>query len=144
MDKSKEKRDRRVRHHRKVRTKISGTASRPRMSVYKSNRYIYAQLVDDERGKTLVYVTSRNVKKNSPTEQAKAVGEEIAKCAKKKKIKSVIFDRGGFIYKGRVRAVADGAGCTDFVEMELVGKLGFSGQGLRCDQQAQKRNPHSS
>ena len=78
--------------------------------MYRSNRYIYAQLIDDEAGKTLVAVSSLGGKKDSgPTEQAKSVGEQLAARAKEAGITSVTFDRGGFKYHGRVRAVAEGA-----------------------------------
>ena len=100
----------RDRRHRRVRKKVIGTPQRPRLAVYRSNRYIYAQLIDDEAGKTLVAVSSLGEKKDSgPTEQAKAVGEQLAARAKEAGITSVTFDRAGFKYHGRVRAVADGA-----------------------------------
>ena len=100
--------DRKHRHAR-IRAKISGTASKPRLSVYRSNRIIYAQLIDDVQDVTLGAVDSRKCEGNNLQEKATAVGEAIAKLAKAKDIATVVFDRGGFQYHGIVRAVADGA-----------------------------------
>ena len=91
-----------------IRTKISGTAERPRLSVYKSNAYMYAQLIDDAKGLTIVAASSMGVKGNK-TEAASKVGTELAKLAKSKGVTKVVFDRGGFIYTGRVKALADAA-----------------------------------
>lgn len=94
----------------RVRAKISGTAARPRLSVYRSNRQIEAQLIDDQKGITLASVTSLSIKeKVSPSEKAKMVGEQIAKKASDKKIKEVVFDRRDKQYHGQVKAVAEGA-----------------------------------
>ncbi|HEY1037443.1 MAG TPA: 50S ribosomal protein L18 [Candidatus Paceibacterota bacterium] len=98
----------RDRRRKRIRAKISGTAERPRLSVYKSNAYIYAQVIDDSKGVTLAAASSMNAKGNK-TEAAKAVGAELAKLAKSKGISKIVFDRGGFIFTGRVRALADGA-----------------------------------
>lgn len=99
-----EKQEKRYRRHKKVRAKIFGTAKVPRLSVFKSNQYIYAQLIDDEKGKTLASAKGKlNLK------QAKKIGELIAKKAQEKKIKKVVFDRGGYEYHGRVKALAEGA-----------------------------------
>ncbi len=98
----------RERRKKRIRAKISGTSLRPRLAVYKSNAYIYAQLIDDENGVTLAAASSMKAK-GGKTESAKAVGTELAKLAKSKSIAKVVFDRGGFIYTGRVRALADGA-----------------------------------
>lgn len=87
---------------RRVRSRIEGTSERPRLSVFRSNKYLYAQVIDDNKGTTLV--AAKGVKNSG-----EKVGEEIAKKAITKKIKKVIFDRNGFIYHGRVKAVADGA-----------------------------------
>jgi large subunit ribosomal protein L18 len=98
------------RKHR-VRATVSGTAERPRLSVYISNRNLTAQIIDDEKGKTLAYVStvsSKSVKGNM-TERAAWLGEEIAKKAKTAKVKQVVFDRGGHVYHGRVAALADAA-----------------------------------
>lgn len=92
-----------------MRTRVIGSAQRPRMSVYKSNRYVYAQLIDDERGVTLAHATSFGVSGKTPLERAQATGRDVAKKAKKKKISKVVFDRGGRMYTGHVRAVAEGA-----------------------------------
>lgn len=98
----------RDRRRKRIRAKISGTAERPRLSVYKSNTATYAQLIDDAKGVTLAAASSQGVKGNKTT-SAKAVGIELAKLAKSKNIAKVVFDRGGFIYTGRIKALADGA-----------------------------------
>lgn len=98
----------RDRRRKRIRAKISGTAACPRLSVYKSNTATYAQLIDDENGVTLVATSSAKAKGNKTT-SAQAVGLEIAKLAKAKNIAKVVFDRGGFIYTGRIKALADGA-----------------------------------
>lgn len=98
----------RDRRRKRIRATVSGTAARPRLSVYKSNTATYAQLIDDEQGVTLVAASSMGVKGNK-TEAAKKVGAEVAKKAKEKNIVKVVFDRGGFIYTGRIKALADGA-----------------------------------
>ncbi len=101
---------RKIRHLR-VRKKISGTAETPRLCVFRSNAHIEAQLIDDTKGHTLACVSSYGLKlKNgSNVEAAKIVGKEIAKLAKDKKIENVVFDRGGYIYHGRVKALAESA-----------------------------------
>ncbi|MFA5888625.1 MAG: 50S ribosomal protein L18 [Candidatus Paceibacterota bacterium] len=101
--------EKRTRRHARIRAKISGTKEKPRLSVYKSNKHISAQLIDDENTKTLASAHSREVKGKSMMEKALLVGESIAEKAKVKKIKEVVFDRGGFIYTGSVKAIADGA-----------------------------------
>lgn len=96
----------------KVRIKIKGTAKRPRLSVFRSNKRIYAQLIDDETRKTLMAASEKEIKskiKQTKTEKAKLLGEILAKKALKKKIKQVVFDRGSYGYHGRVRALAEGA-----------------------------------
>jgi len=87
---------------RRVRSKIAGTLERPRLTVFKSNQYVYAQLINDDEGKTLV--AAKGVKNSG-----EKVGEELAKKAIAKKIKQVVFDRNGFMYHGRIKAIADGA-----------------------------------
>ncbi|HTK03356.1 MAG TPA: 50S ribosomal protein L18 [Alphaproteobacteria bacterium] len=87
---------------RRVKAKISGTADRPRLTVFKSNQYVYAQIIDDEKGHTLV--SAKGVKVDG-----EKVGEDLAKKAVAKKIKKVVFDRNGFMYHGRIKAIADGA-----------------------------------
>ena len=110
-----DKNQERLVRHKRVRGKISGTNARPRLCVYRSLTQIYAQIIDDEAGVTLCSASTLDpeVKKackgKSKTEQAKLVGEIIAKRALDKKIKEVVFDRGGYIYIGRVQALADAA-----------------------------------
>lgn len=94
----------------RVRSRISGNATRPRLSVNISNRYINAQLIDDELGKTLAYVSSVGRKENATlSEQAAWVGQEIAKKAQSLKVKNVVFDRGSHLYHGRIKVLADTA-----------------------------------
>lgn len=109
MNISNVKLQKRTRRHAKIRSTISGTAKRPRLSVWKSNKHILAQLIDDETGVTLAMSHSREVKAKNMMEKATLVGESIAEKGKAKKIKNVVFDRGGFIYTGNVKAVAEGA-----------------------------------
>jgi large subunit ribosomal protein L18 len=105
---------RKVRHLR-IRKKIYGTPERPRLAVFKSLRYIYAQIIDDTKGHTLVSASSlekelrSQLKSTKNMEAAKLVGEVIAKRALEKGIKKVVFDRGGFLYHGKVKALADSA-----------------------------------
>ena len=101
----------RERRHRRIRGKVVGTAERPRLAVYRSNKGISAQLVDDLSGKTLAGATWLGLKsfKGTKTEQAAEVGKALAEVAKKAGIESVVFDRGGYLYHGRVKALADGA-----------------------------------
>jgi len=109
MEKSQYKTEMRHRRHNRLRHKISGTATRPRLAVYRSNKFVYAQLIDDENGKTLASVDSRKETKGSAVEKATTVGTEIAKKATAAKITEVVFDRGGFRYQGIVAALADAA-----------------------------------
>ncbi|GAA0734299.1 50S ribosomal protein L18 [Clostridium oceanicum] len=102
----------RLRRHMRVRKKISGTAERPRLAVYRSEKHIYAQVIDDVAGKTLV--TASSVEKSfeaigSNKEGAKLVGKLVAEKALKEGIKEVVFDRGGYIYHGRVKELAESA-----------------------------------
>jgi large subunit ribosomal protein L18 len=102
----------RARRHRRVRGKVSGTAERPRLVVFRSNRGIDAQLVDDATGRTLTGVSWLQLKKSfkgSKTEQAAEVGKQLAESAKKAGIEEVVFDRAGYLYHGRVKALAEGA-----------------------------------
>ena len=102
---------RKVRHER-VRSKIVGTHDVPRLCVYRSNTNIYAQIIDDESGSTLVSASSLDKElklKNNNIEAAQKVGESLAKKAKKAKIENVVFDRGGYMYHGRVKALAEAA-----------------------------------
>lgn len=101
----------RVRRHARVRAKVTGTPNRPRLSVFRSNAHIYAQLIDDAQGSTLLTYSDTMLKEGTGTkvERARAVGKEIAKEAKTKNISAIVFDRGGFRYHGRVKALAEGA-----------------------------------
>lgn len=109
MDKNKVKIEKRIRRHKRIRSRISGTALVPRLAAFRSNRYIYAELIDDESGKTLVSASSLDVKGSNKTLAAAATGKALAKKALEQKIKKVVFDRGGYVYAGRVKALADGA-----------------------------------
>ena len=93
----------------KIRAKISGISERPRFAVFKSNKYIYAQLIDDVSGETLVAFSDMKLTDGTKTERAKKVGMGIAQEAKKKNISKVVFDRGGFKYTGRIKLLADEA-----------------------------------
>jgi large subunit ribosomal protein L18 len=95
----------------RARAKIFGTADRPRLSVFKSNTHVYGQVIDDERGVTLVAATDLKTKKEkmTKTQVAQMIGEDLAKKAVAKKIKLVTFDRNGFKYHGRIKALAEGA-----------------------------------
>jgi len=92
----------------RIRARVNGTAERPRLAIFKSHKYIYAQIIDDTKGHTLVSADSRNLK-GKPVDQAKDLGAEIAKKAKTAKISKVVFDRGGFLYAGKIKMVADAA-----------------------------------
>ena len=106
MHKTKEKQLNRTRRHNRIRARVSGTAARPRLCVFKSNRFLQVQLVDDESGKTLLAGTTRGMK-GKKTEASKALGADLAKRAQAAGIKAVVFDRGGFRYTGRVAALAE-------------------------------------
>jgi large subunit ribosomal protein L18 len=108
----KNKTEKRAKLHKKIRAKVSGNESTPRLAVFKSNRFIYAQIVNDETGKVLASaadIKSYLNEKINKVDSAKKVGTALAENAKKLKIKKVVFDRGGFPYKGRVKALAEGA-----------------------------------
>lgn len=111
--KTKIKREKRRRRHRRIRAKIFGTATRPRLCVFRSLKHIYCQLIDDEKGKTLIAASDlelkKTKKKRTKKEKAFGVGKLIAEKALKKKITQVVFDRGGYAYHGRVKALAEGA-----------------------------------
>jgi large subunit ribosomal protein L18 len=108
---AKAKREGRLRRHTRVRKKVEGTASRPRLAVYRSNRHIYAQLIDDGAAATLAAASDAEIQATSPgkTDRAKEVGKLIAGRAKEAGIERVVFDRGGRKFHGRVAAVAEGA-----------------------------------
>jgi len=106
------KQEKRYRRHRRVRAKVKGTKDCPRLSVFRSSQHIYVQLIDDNKGKTLLSFSDSEIKKNkglTKIQLAKQVGSSIAKKALEKKIKKVVFDRAGYKYHGRVKAVAEGA-----------------------------------
>lgn len=103
------KTDKRIRLKKKIRAKIVGTEARPRLTVFRSNKFIYAQVINDKVGKTIAEASDVKVTKGTKTERAKEVGRAIAASAIKAKIKQVIFDRNGFKYTGRVKLVADEA-----------------------------------
>jgi large subunit ribosomal protein L18 len=105
-------REARLRRHRRVRGKVRGTAERPRLAVFRSNRGVFAQLVDDAAGKTIAAASWVNLPKSfkgDKTEQAVEVGKRLADAAKKAGVEGVVFDRGGYLYHGRVKALAEGA-----------------------------------
>ncbi|MDQ3393138.1 MAG: 50S ribosomal protein L18 [Bacteroidota bacterium] len=104
------KSDRRLRIKRGIRRKINGTAEKPRLSVFKSNKGIYAQLIDDINGHTLAFASSLELEvKNTNVEVSKNVGKKLAEKATSSGIENVVFDRGGFLYHGNIKALADGA-----------------------------------
>lgn len=104
------KRIKRLKSKARIRKKIEGTADCPRLSVYRSTHHTYAQLIDDVSGKVLAAASTKSEKMNKKNlEASKSVGEALAKKATEKNIKNVVFDRSGFVYHGRVKAVADGA-----------------------------------
>ena len=112
MIKRPDTRAQRIKRHARVRGKISGTAERPRLSVFRSENHIYAQIIDDVNGKTLVSASSLEKGfegKGSDCEAAKKVGQAVAERAKAAGIENVVFDRGGYVYHGRVAALAEGA-----------------------------------
>jgi len=110
MDKNKAKLEKNIRRHKKVRSTIEGSAIRPRLSVFRSNRGMFVQLIDDLKGQTLASADSQEVKKAaSKVEVGFELGKLIAGKAKEKKISAVVFDRGSYRYHGRVKALADGA-----------------------------------
>ncbi|MEK7585955.1 MAG: 50S ribosomal protein L18 [Patescibacteria group bacterium] len=101
--------EKRIRLKKKIRTKILGTSERPRFSVFRSNQFIYAQIINDTTSKTIVSSSDMGMKTGTKTERGVQVGADIAKKANAQKIKKVIFDRNGFKYTGRVKALADSA-----------------------------------
>lgn len=110
MAEAKLKRKARVRRHERVRRKVSGTPDRPRLAVYRSNRHIYAQLIDDVSARTIAAASDRELgASGGKRDAAKAVGELIADRAKQAGVERVVFDRGGRLYHGRVAALADAA-----------------------------------
>lgn len=105
----KKKDNKRIRLKKKIRVKINGTKERPRLTVFRSNKFIYAQVIDDTTGKTLGTASDVKIKKGTKTERAKEVGRLIGEICLKSKISKVVFDRNGFKYTGRIKEVADKA-----------------------------------
>ena len=103
------KTDKRTRLKKKIRVKIAGTEARPRLTVFRSNKFIYAQVINDATGKTLAQASDLQVKTGTKTERAKEVGKLIGEACQKANIKKVVFDRNGFKYTGRIKLVADAA-----------------------------------
>ncbi|HAE36289.1 MAG: 50S ribosomal protein L18 [Candidatus Nomurabacteria bacterium GW2011_GWF2_35_66] len=101
--------DKRIRLKKKIRTKIFGTSACPRLSVFRSNNFIYTQMIDDSKSTTLASASDMEIKKGTKTERAVAIGVAIAKDSIAKGIKSCVFDRNGFKYTGRIKALADSA-----------------------------------
>ena len=97
------------RRHKKIRATVFGTEAKPRLAVFKSNKYIYGQLINDDKSETLLSLSSMKVKGKTFMERSSETGKELAKLALGKKIETVVFDRGGFKYVGRVKAFAEGA-----------------------------------
>lgn len=100
---------RREQRQERIRRKISGSQNAPRLSVFRSSKHIWAQLINDEKGVTLASASDLNLKVGTKLERAAVVGEKLAQEASKKKIKKAVFDRGGFRYHGRIKALAEGA-----------------------------------
>lgn len=115
MLKKADRNKKRVERHNKIRNKIVGTPERPRLNVFRSSKNIYAQIIDDAAGKTIVQASTKDkdildrIGQMTKVEAAKLVGEQIAKKAQEKGIKSVVFDRGGYLYHGRVKSLAESA-----------------------------------
>ncbi len=114
MNKKKNLNQIRLRRAKRARAKISGTAEKPRLSVFRSNRYVYAQLIDDKKGHTMAGISTFEIKKSAgkdsaKTVQAERIGEELAKKALATGVKQAVFDRGSYKYHGRIKAVAEGA-----------------------------------
>ena len=99
----------RIKRHYKIRKRVSGTYDRPRLAVFRSGKHIYAQVIDDQTGKTLVAENDLKLEKVKKAQKAYTVGKKLAEKTLKKKIKQVIFDRGGFLYHGRIAELAKGA-----------------------------------
>ena len=109
---AKKRRDDRIRRHRRVRKNVRGSAERPRVAVFRSNKQIYAQIVDDLSGKTLASASSRSIPEAegvAKADQAKLVGTKIAEASKAAGVENVVFDRNGYLYHGRVKNLADAA-----------------------------------
>lgn len=99
--------EKRIRRHKRIRSKIHGTASRPRLAVFKSNRYLYAQLINDDLGVTILSANSKVADGKTFSEKAISTGKNIAKLSKEKNIEEIVFDRGGFLYSGMIKTFAN-------------------------------------
>jgi large subunit ribosomal protein L18 len=108
MEKQKQKRIHRQRRHHRVRAKITGSAELPRVAVFRSLKYIYSQVIDDAKGKTICSINDLKIKEKNKTARSFRAGEMLGELVKKKNISKVLFDRGGFKYHGRVKALAEG------------------------------------
>ena len=102
------KKTKRVSRHKRIRAKVAGTSERPRLAVFRSNKVVYAQLIDDSKGVTIAAASSKDMK-GGARESARKVGEAIAKAAKDKNVSAAVFDRGGFSFTGAIKELADGA-----------------------------------
>lgn len=109
MKKTNVKADQRKSRHARIRARISGTSEKPRLSIFKSNRHMYAQLIDDTTGATIIGISSEKAEGKNMTEKSKELGKMIAKEALAKKISAIAFDRGGFKYTGKIKLFADSA-----------------------------------
>jgi large subunit ribosomal protein L18 len=103
------KQDKRIRLKKKIRIKVNGTEARPRLTIFRSNKFIYAQVINDAAGKTIAQASDVKIEKGTKTERAKQVGKMIAEACVKASIRKVVFDRNGFKYTGRIKLVADEA-----------------------------------
>lgn len=103
------KTQKRIKRHTRIRARVSGTQARPRLSVFRSNTSIFAQLIDDVAGKTIVSASDHGIKSGTKVEKASQVGKTLAEAAVKAGVTAVVFDRGGFLYAGRVKALAEAA-----------------------------------
>jgi len=103
------KKEKRERRHKRIRAKVFGTTEKPRLSVFKSNRYVTLQVINDEKGNTLISSTTKEMRSKTLSERAYEAGKDIAAKAKMKKITKVVFDRSGYIYTGSIARAADGA-----------------------------------
>ncbi|HTE48759.1 MAG TPA: 50S ribosomal protein L18 [Candidatus Paceibacterota bacterium] len=109
QNKNRKKNTKRIRLKKKIRVKIKGTSARPRLTVFRSNKFIYAQVINDQTGETMAQASDIKMTEGTKKERAKEVGRMISKAALKDKIDKVVFDRNGFKYTGRIKAVADEA-----------------------------------
>ena len=109
MKKTNVKADQRKSRHARIRARISGTSEKPRLSIFKSNRHMYAQLVDDATGVTILGISSEKAEGKKMSEKSQSLGKMIAQAALAKKISKIAFDRGGFKYTGKIKAFADAA-----------------------------------